>query len=146
MSGVGYHACLVPLALSQDKCPLPSLMRMRAKKILSPSCSSPSFCQRLQKAKWEINQAKHTSSAGYVLVAVASDLFGTHFYLSAQRGCYAVTRCSLPWALSSPFRPLQGELRCSRLEAACFLRPSPFPMSPFPKVAASGLGSEGGLW
>lgn len=41
MSGVGHHACLVPLALLQDWWPLPSLMQMCAKKIPNPSYSSP---------------------------------------------------------------------------------------------------------
>lgn len=157
MSGVGYHACLVPLALSQDKCPLSSLMRMRAKKTLSPSYSSPSFCQRLPKAKWEINQAKHTSLAGCVLLAVASDLFGTHFYPSAERGCFSETLCSLPGSLPTSVGGAQvPQVRSSPVQngnsgevaptVAGFLGPSPFPMSPLPNNAARGLGPEGGLW
>lgn len=44
-----------------------------------PPYSFSSLCQRLQRAKWEIDQAKHTSSAGYVLMAVVFDHFGIHF-------------------------------------------------------------------
>lgn len=48
----------------------------------TPPILLPGLCQRLQKAKWEKNQTKHASSAGPVLVPVASDLHLRNPFLS----------------------------------------------------------------